>query len=162
MTGRRVVATMCLLLAAASLAACATYQETKQKLNTGYYDDLKLQAQRESELAQDEQIRLKRDLTTLQQQQASNAAQSASLEQELKGIDADLAKASGQLDQARNQNRVSREQYDRLRGELDSLRLQQQKQSMVTADPAEKRRQLDELQKKKQALQRAIQALGSG
>ena len=152
----------CLLLAAAPLAACATYQETKRNLNTGYYDDLKVQAQRESELAQDEQVRLKRDLATLQQQKASADAQSASLAQELETIDADLAKASRQLDQARSENRVNREQYGRLRAELDSLRLQQQKQSMVTADPAEKRRQLDELEKRKQALQRAIQALGSG
>jgi chromosome segregation ATPase len=162
MSARAMAAIARLLLAAAPLAACTTYQETRQKLNTGYYDDLKLQAQREADLAKDEQIRLQRDLTTLQQQQATLDAQAASAEQQLKTIDADLARASRQLDQARSENRVSREQYDKLRAELDSLRLQQQKQSLVTEDPAEKRRQLEELQKRKLALQRAIQALGGG
>ena len=161
MIGRNLSLVACLMLGAATLAACTTYQQTKRNLNTGYYDDLKLQAQREAELEQDKQIRLQRDLTTLQQQKTTMDLQTASLEQQLKTIDADLAKASRELDQARNENRVNREQYDQLRAELDSLRLQQQKQSMVTADPDEKRRQIEALQKRKQALVHAIQILGS-
>ena len=42
---------ICLIGIALLLGACTTYQETKQKLATGYYSDLQLQADREQQLA---------------------------------------------------------------------------------------------------------------
>ncbi len=148
-------------LAGLLLAGCATYQDTSRKLETGYYSDLQVQADREQQLAQDDQVQLNRDLSTLQQQQQSATAEEADLQRQLAKVDKDLAAASSQLEKARAENRVSRADYDRLKAELDNLQLQQQKQSLVPGADAEKRRQLEALQKKKDALQKAIQALGA-
>jgi hypothetical protein len=153
---------ICLIGIALLLGACTTYQETKQKLATGYYSDLQLQADREQQLAQDDQIQLNRDLSTLQQRQKALTAEEASVNKQLAQVDADLAAAQKNLDAARAQNRISRADYDKLKSELDALQLQQQKQSIApAADVAEKQRQLADLQKKKTALQQAIKALGT-
>jgi predicted nucleic acid-binding Zn-ribbon protein len=149
------------VLAGLLLGGCATYQDTNRKLETGYYSDLQVQANREQQLAQDDQMALKRDLTTLQQEQQSASAEQADLQKQLAKVETDLAAASSQLEKARAENRVGRADYDRLKAELDSLQLQQQKQSLVPGTDAEKRRQLEALQKKKDALQKAIQALGA-
>jgi chromosome segregation ATPase len=150
-----------LCVAAALLAVgCTTYQDTKRNLQTGYYQDLQVQADRDVDLAKDQQISLQRDLRTLQQKQASMSAENAAVAQQLASIDADLSAASRALDQARDRNKVDRAQYDKLRAEIDQLRLEQQKDAMVSADPAAKQRQIEELQRKKQALQKVIQDLG--
>jgi septal ring factor EnvC (AmiA/AmiB activator) len=152
------------VVAAASLlmAGCTTYQDTSRKLDTGYYQDLQIQAEREKQLAQDDQIALQRDLSTLQQKQQDMTAEQLAASKQLAKIDSDLAVASKQLDAARNQNRVSRADYDKLKAELDALQLQQQSQTVApAADAAEKQRQLQALQKKKDALQQAIKALGA-
>ena len=93
------------VLAAASLlmAGCATYQDTSRKLNSGYYQDLQIQAEREKQLAQDDQIALQRDLSTVQQKQQDMTAEQVAASKQLAKIDADLAAASQQLDAARNQ-----------------------------------------------------------
>jgi septal ring factor EnvC (AmiA/AmiB activator) len=152
------------VLAAASLlmAGCATYQDTSRKLDSGYYQDLQIQAEREKQLAQDDQIALQRDLGTLQQKQQDMTVEQVAASKQLAKIDSDLAAASKQLDAARNQNRVSRADYDKLKAELDALQLQQQSQTVApAADAAEKKRQLQALQKQKDALQQAIKALGA-
>jgi septal ring factor EnvC (AmiA/AmiB activator) len=152
------------VLAAASflMAGCATYQDTNRKLDSGYYQDLQIQADREKQLAQDDQIALQRDLGTLQQKQQSMTAEQLAASKQLAKIDSDLTAASKQLDAARNQNRVSRANYDKLKAELDALQLQQQSQTVApAADAGEKQRQLQALQKKKDALQQSIKALGA-
>ena len=152
------------VLAAASLlmAGCATYQNTSRKLDSGYYQDLQIQAEREKQLAQDDQIALQRDLSTTQQKQQDLTTEQLAASKQLAKIDTDLASASKQLDAARNQNRISRADYDKLKAELDALQLQQQAQTVApAANAAEKQRQLQALQKKKDSLQKAITALGA-
>ena len=78
---------ICLIGIALLLGACTTYQETKQKLATGYYSDLQLQADREQQLAQDDQIQLNRDLSTLQQRQLADLQKKkAALQQAIKAL----------------------------------------------------------------------------
>jgi len=152
------------VLAAAFLlmAGCTTYQDTSRKLDSGYYQDLQIQADREKQLAQDDQIALQRNLSTVQQKQKDMTAEQLAASKQLAKIDSDLAAASKQLDAARNQNRVSRADYDKLKAELDALQLQQQSQTVApAANVAEKQRQLQALQKKKDALQQSIKALGA-
>jgi len=151
-----------LAMASLLMAGCATYQNTSRKLDSGYYQDLQIQAEREKQLAQDDQIALQRDLSTVQQQQKDLAAEQVAASKQLAKIDTDLATASKQLDAARNQNRISRADYDKLKAQLDALQLQQQSQTVApAANVAEKQRQLQALQKKKDALEQSIKALGA-
>ena len=147
-------------MAAAPLAGCTTYHDTKTKLQTGYYQDLKLEAERDAELAKDEQVSLQRDLQAVQDEKLAIDREMATLEQQLEDIEADLNAASQSLEQARRENRVSRKEYERLRQELDRLTLEQQTQRFA-AVTAEKRRKIDALKQKKEALEKSLQALAS-
>lgn len=149
-----------LVLAVAPLAGCTTYQETKTKLQTGYYEDLKLEAERDAELAKDENVALERDVAAAQDEQVAVSRDIATAEQQLASIETDLKAASKNLDRVLQENRVSREEYDRLKQELDRLTLEQQTQSFA-ADSAEKQRKIDALRKKKEALEKSIQALAT-
>ena len=147
-------------LAAASVGGCTTYQDTKTKLETGYYEDLKLEAERETERAKDEQVSIQRDLQAVQDEKLAVDRDIATVEQQLAGIGADLSAASLTLERARRENQVSRQQYERLKEELDQLALERQTQSFA-ADSAEKRRQIAELRRKKEALEKTLQALAT-
>ena len=151
---------MILVLIVAPLASCTTYEQTKAKLQTGYYEDLKLEAERDAELAKDEHVALERDVAAAQDEQVAVKRDIATTEQQLAAIETDLKAASKNLDRVLNENRVSRQEYERLKQELDRLTLEQQTQSFAH-DSAEKQRKIDELRKKKEALEKSIQALAT-
>ena len=119
------------VLIVAPLAGCTTYQQTKAKLQTGYYEDLKLEAERDAELAKDENVALGRDVQAAQDEQVAVQRDIATAEQQLAAIETDLKAASGNLDRVLRENRVSRQEYDRLKQELDRLTLEQQTQSFA-------------------------------
>jgi hypothetical protein len=147
-------------LAATPVGGCTTYQDTKTKLETGYYEDLKLEAERETERAKDEQVSIQRDLQAVQDEKLAVDRDIATVEQQLADIGAELSAASQSLERARRDNEVSRQQYEGLKEELDRLTLERQTQSFA-ADSAEKRRRIAELKSKKEAFEKMLQALAT-
>jgi hypothetical protein len=70
----------------AALGGCATYDQTGQKLKTGYYEDLKMEAERDAEQARDEQLALQRDVDAVQQEQQAVSSQITAQERQLAKI----------------------------------------------------------------------------
>ena len=141
------------------LAGCA-YTETSSMLaRGGYYDTRLTTAQRNAENEQDRKTQLQRDQQRLADERTSIERDTQRYEQQLAALNSDLKKSTTDLERARTDNKLSRAQYDKLKADLDQLRLEEQAQQYSRADPGVKQGKLDELQSRKQALQDAIRAL---
>lgn len=156
------LAPVAIAAAALLLAGCA-YTETSAKLaRGGYYDTRLTTAQRNYENEQDRKTQLERDQQRLADERASIERDTQRYDQQLAALNAELKQSNADLERARNTNKVSRAQYDKLKADLDQLRLEEQAQSFSRADPGEKQRKLEELRSRKEALQTAIKALAAG
>ena len=151
------------ILAPLLLAGCTnTYLETKAKVRGGVYDRELQKAEQDYQNEKDKQVQIQRDQERVNDQQLSVNRDIERVEAELDALDKDLAKASSDLEQAKAENKLSREEYEKLKQELDQLRFEQQIQQNSPRDPAKKQAELSALQERKAALQKAIELLAGG
>jgi chromosome segregation ATPase len=150
-----------LFAAAASLLSGCTYMETRSKVSSGYYDSRYNTAKQNYENELDKKTQLERDQRRVEDERISVERDLARYEQQLAALNSDLKQAQTELEAARKKNQLSRTEYEKLQAELDQIRFEENAQQYSKADPAEKQRKLEELQQRREALQKAIEALAS-
>jgi len=149
-----------IFLAGIFLVGCTnTYLETKTKVRSGVYDRELQKAEQDYQNEKDRQVQIERDQARVADEQLSLKRDIDRVQSDLATLNKELAQSAKDLEKARAENKLTREEYEDLKRQLDQLRFEQQIQQNSGAAPAERQAELTALQQRKAALQKAIELL---
>lgn len=153
-----------LLLISAALAGTlvgCTYMDQKADLQSGGPQRREADALARQQAAQDKQRQLFDQRQAVESDAASVREELEAAEQELEQVSRDLQTISNQLEQARRRNAISEAEYRRLKSDLNKANFQAAAAQLDTgagsgSAAAQKKQQIEALQKQKSQLEQAL------